>query len=239
MSLVILFVKAPVYGHVKTRLAATVGNTMALSLYRLFVETTLSRLSFFSPLHIAYTPAPREALIKPWLRGVHTCSPQKGDDLGARMHHALRQAFANGHRTAIIIGGDIPDLPVERVRDAFHALKSHDAVFVPTSDGGYCLVGARKGALLAPLLEKMTWSHPKVMEKTLERARVHKIRVKCLSPWHDIDTVKDLKAFLKRHGSRPDLPALYGEATHRINGGGDFFPGDAHGCGDGGQGSHP
>lgn len=239
MPLVILFVKAPEYGCVKTRLATAVGNEMALSLYKHFVETTLARLEPFGPLRIDYTPEKKGGLIKPWLTGPHEMRAQKGEDLGKRMRHALTRAFADGHSKAVLVGGDIPDLPVSLIHKAFQALESSDTVFVPVSDGGYCLVGARKDALLAPIFEGMRWSHSQVMAETIKRAKAHKISYQLLSGWHDIDTPEDFLAFVKRTEHTPEFPSIYTKAARLISGGGGCLHVDAHGHADEGEAPCP
>jgi len=239
MPLVILFVKAPEYGRVKTRLATAVGKKMALSLYRLFVETTLARLAPFAPLRIEYTPEKKEGLIKHWLTGPHEMRSQKGMNLGIRMKNALARAFADGHSKAVIVGGDIPDLPVHLIREAFEALESSDTVFVPVSDGGYCLVGARKGALFTPMFEGMQWSHSQVMTETIKRAKAHKISVRLLPEWHDIDTPDDFLAFVKRNEHTPEFPSIYAKAARLISDGGGCPHVDARGHADAGEAPCP
>ena len=239
MPLVILLIKAPEPGRVKTRLATVVGSDMALSLYRQFVETTLARLEPFGPLRIAYTPEDKKALLSTWLPDGHELCAQRGEDLGKRMEHALSDAFSDGHTKAVIMGGDIPDLPVRLIHEAFQALETSDTVFVPVSDGGYCLVGARKGALLAPVFEGMRWSHPAVMAETVKRAKAHDISLRLLDGWHDIDSPDDLLAFVKRHENKPDFPSLYREAARLISDGGGCLHGDAHGRADADEVPHP
>ncbi|BCS98890.1 hypothetical protein DSLASN_45220 [Desulfoluna limicola] len=239
MPLLILFVKVPEYGRVKTRLATAVGQEMALALYKHFVETTLARLAPFTPLRIEYTPEKKEGFLGPWLTGPHEVQSQKGEDLGKRMSHALTRAFEDGHRKAVIVGGDAPDLPVRLVHEAFEALESSDTVFVPVSDGGYCLVGARKGALFAPMFEGMRWSHSHVMEETVKRAKAHKISVRLLSGWHDIDTPEDFLAFVKRNEHTPEFPSLYTKAARLISDGGGWPHVDEHGHADAGEAPCP
>ncbi len=239
MPLVILFLKAPEKGRVKTRLASGVGTDMALDLYRLFVETTLARLAPIAPVRIAYTPTEKRGLFTDWLKNSHDMRPQKGRDLGARMHHCIRQAFADGHTRVILMGGDIPDLPISRIHDAFEVLKRDGTVFVPTLDGGYCLVGARKGTRLAPIFEKMRWSHEGVMADTLQRGDAHGIGIRLLQPWQDIDRPDDLLAFVSRHDANADLPRLYREAARRINDGGHSPHDGAHGHAGEDEAHHP
>jgi len=239
MPLIILFIKAPEHGRVKTRLAAYLGKTMALALYRRFVETTLARLAPLGTVRIAYTPEKTKILMDAWLPGHHEMRPQKGEDLGKRMEHALAEAFSDGHDKAVIIGGDIPDLPLKLIHEAFRKLATHDMVFVPVSDGGYCLVGARKGALLAPVFDKMQWSCSTVTKETTKRATAHGISFHLLDGWHDIDTPDDFLAFVRRHKNPANVPRLYRDAARLLSDGEGCPRGDAHGRGDAGEAPRP
>ncbi|WP_300670381.1 TIGR04282 family arsenosugar biosynthesis glycosyltransferase [Desulfoluna sp.] len=239
MPLVILFIKAPEYGRVKTRLVPAFGKAMTLSLYRCFVETTLARLDAFAPLRIAYSPEKKKNVIKEWLSESHEMRPQRGGDVGKRMENALTDAFSEGHAKAVIIGGDIPDLPVGLIDEAFQALTTFDTVFVPVSDGGYCLVGARKGALLTPLFEGMRWSHHSVMAETIKRAKAHNISLRCLAGWQDIDTPDDFLAFARRQESRDDCPALFRKAARILSDNEDYPRDDAHEHADADEAPHP
>ncbi|VFQ45824.1 TIGR04282 family arsenosugar biosynthesis glycosyltransferase [Desulfoluna butyratoxydans] len=216
MPLIILFVKAPELGKVKTRLATRLGHATALALYRRFVETTLERLAPLGPIRIAYTPKSKKPLMEDWFPGHPDMRPQRGADLGERMKNALTEAFDDGHHRAVIIGGDIPDLPTNRIREAFHALEGHQMVLVPVSDGGYCLVGARKETLLAPVFDTMRWSCDTVTAETLKRAEAHGISLKRLDGWHDIDTADDFLAFVRRHEETDGVPALYRDAVRLL-----------------------
>ncbi len=65
-----------------------------------------------------------------------------------------------------------------------------DAVFVPTHDGGYALVGLRRPA--PSLFDHMTWSTPTVMAHTRQRLSAAGLRHRELPPVADIDEPADL-----------------------------------------------
>jgi rSAM/selenodomain-associated transferase 1 len=118
--------------------------------------------------------------------------PQAGSDLGARMENAFSRAFGLGYRQVVIIGTDSPDLPRHHLLEAFQTLEgSRDlAVFGPTEDGGYCLLGLTSphGAPFAGI----PWSTPEVLETSLQKCREAGLPSELLPPWYDIDTVADL-----------------------------------------------
>jgi glycosyltransferase A (GT-A) superfamily protein (DUF2064 family) len=93
----------------------------------------------------------------------------------------------------VIIGSDIPTLPLSHLSQAFALLADAetDVVLGPSSDGGYYLVGAR--TVFPELFENITWSTSSVLHETLTQARQHNIRVQLLPPWYDVDTGEDLQ----------------------------------------------
>ncbi|NJN05854.1 MAG: hypothetical protein HC814_05040 [Rhodobacteraceae bacterium] len=64
----IIFVKAPRLGTVKTRLAAEIGAPAALDAYQRLVATVLESLKDFPGIQLSFTPDDSAAGIAPWLR---------------------------------------------------------------------------------------------------------------------------------------------------------------------------
>lgn len=192
-DVLIVFVKAPRAGEVKTRLAAALGGPHARELYRLLAEEEIrrtrpapgeyDRLFFFAP------PDAR-AEVEGWLPG-ETCLPQEGADLGARMASAFDAAFARGARRAAIVGTDAPSVSRELVNEALLALADHDMVLGPARDGGYYLMALDRRRPL--LFQGIPWSTPGVLAATVERAQVLGLRLSVLEPHSDIDTLEDLR----------------------------------------------
>ena len=229
MSLLILFLKAPLKGQVKTRLAKSLGPYKALAIYRACIKVSARRFSDLAHLWVAYTP---EGSLQLFLPLLPSPSPlfvlQQGEHLGKRMKNAFAHAFDQGHSKVLLVGGDVPDLPAPLIQEAFCALDQSDAVFVPTKDGGYCLVGASPSTDLSALFNTHTWSHSGVMAETLERARLNKMGIQMLSFWEDLDTLETCKAFVHRQKNVPE----YAELCQLIKGDGDGLRDDAHGCAD-------
>jgi hypothetical protein len=197
---ILCFVKAPVKGAVKSRLARAVGEDAALALYRCFVSDTLATLGkAASRLVICYHPADRRHDVESWLGASRSYMPQEGRDLGERMRNAFARAFSYGHEKAILIGSDIPDLPLAVIEEAFAALTVHDATIGPAADGGYYLIGFRSDTFLTDAFSGITWSTRAVFKETIEILRLRGRRVHVLRAWRDVDTIHDLKDLLEKN----------------------------------------
>jgi rSAM/selenodomain-associated transferase 1 len=197
---ILLFLRAPERGLVKTRLAASLGNDTALSLYRHFVEDILAMLSRTGfPVILWGHPEARLDRIASWLGPELPLRPQAGEDLGRKMANAFSEAFADGFDKVVLVGSDIPDLPPRIIRDAFSALDQAGAAIGPAADGGYYLVAFRKSAFLPEAFENISWSTEQVLPQTLARFQKGGMPVRLLEQWQDIDTIEDLKALSARH----------------------------------------
>ncbi len=181
---IIIFVRAPRPGFVKTRLAAAIGNEAACTAYCQLTEVVLSNLASLPHLEIRFTPDDAKNKIEPWLREGWSTHPQGEGDLGERMH----RAFAEARGPAIIIGSDCPEVMLHDIQAATDALKTHDAIIGPASDGGYWLIGLN--APCPGLFEKIEWSTDTVLQTTLEKADATGISVKLLRELTDVDDWK-------------------------------------------------
>ena len=196
---VLVFVRAPRLGQVKTRLARSLGEPAALALYRGFVADLLDSLrQCGQPLIGCCTPAAACDAVAAWMAPLAAVYPQTGADLGARMAGAFGRAFGDGFRRVLLVGSDLPDLPATVVETAFAALADHPAVIGPTLDGGYYLIGFRPDTFLPAVFEAIPWGTPRVLAETLAALRRHGLEVHRLPVWRDIDDLDDLLAFARR-----------------------------------------
>ena len=185
--LIIVFLKAPRPGFVKTRLAKTLGPKAACRAYTRMTAAVLDRLSNFSNVQLRFTPDDAEAEIAHLLRPGWQSFPQGAGSLGERMDHAFRDA--NG--PALLIGTDCPDLNASDIREATAALSTHPVILGPARDGGYWLIGLQ--APCPPLFQGISWSTSSVFHDTLRIAQqsgqsVHQLRT--LTDIDDEDTWK-------------------------------------------------
>ena len=191
---VLIFVRAPEPGRVKTRLAAEIGARAALRVYRRLAEHAVAEaraLGADVALRIHFTPADAGEAVRAWLRDDGAAYlPQAEADLGGRMRAAFEAAFAEGHRRVVIIGSDLPGLTAELLRAGFAGLDRHPVVLGPANDGGYYLLGLRR--MIPEILHGIPWSTGEVFERTIERLRVLGITPARLPALGDVDVAADL-----------------------------------------------
>jgi rSAM/selenodomain-associated transferase 1 len=197
----IVFVKAPRHGAVKTRLAKTLGASAALDIYNNLVRSVLGTFSEHRQLEVCYSPDDALDEIKPWLRPNWTARPQGPGDLGQKMFRSFCYAFGHGTRKAIIIGSDCPELTTQDIQQAAASLDHHDLVLGPSEDGGYWLIGLKKTQ--SELFQNMPWSTYKVLDETIRRATALKLRIYALRVLRDIDTADDWNDYRARTAPEP------------------------------------
>jgi rSAM/selenodomain-associated transferase 1 len=190
----IVFLKAPRPGAVKTRLAEALGTEAACAAYRQLVQTLLKRVAALPSVELCFTPDDAAVEIKPWTQPTWSLTPQGDGDLGRRLQRASNRAFASGAQRAVIIGSDCPEVSVADIEAAWSALRTHDVVLGPATDGGYWLVGLR--AAQPDLFTDIAWSTNAVLRETLDRARAAGLSVHLLRELSDVDTQADWQQFL-------------------------------------------
>jgi rSAM/selenodomain-associated transferase 1 len=196
---VLMFVKSPDAGLVKTRLSCDIDEKAVLSLYRNFgldLLETLRRGKY--AFKIIFTPSEAEEKISGWLGKDVSYEPQRGNDLGERMKNAFSNAFLEGFTRVLLIGSDSPDLPDIILHDAF-GLDSHDAVIGPAFDGGYYLIGFKNSTFLPEIFAEISWSTDTVFARTMEIFKKNRYRVSLLPKWRDVDSIEDLRALAERN----------------------------------------
>jgi hypothetical protein len=198
------FVKNPVPGEVKTRLARRIGNEKAARLYRLMAEDGLAAIDASRiPSEIHYSPKEDGKVIAAWLGAGRRYVPQSGGGLGARMEHAFRHAFRFGAARALLAGSDIPGLRPDHLNSALGALSEHDAVLAPAGDGGYTLIGFTDAGFKPEAFSGIEWGGPDVLDDTLQALNGTGASWSLLPELPDLDDFDDLSSFYKRGVSRP------------------------------------
>ena len=199
----VVFAKAPIPGQVKTRLCPPLTPDEAATIHGSFVLDALERTrtavsTFKLPVdrYLACAPSSTLAFFKIMEeRQAVRLLDQQGDDLGARMSGACDTLFARGYRRVVIVGTDVPSLPIVRYRQAFELLAQHDLVLGPALDGGYYLIGLKTP--VPDLFHHIPWSTDRVLQLTKEKAATLGLKIGCLSDWRDVDTIDDLKMLIE------------------------------------------
>ncbi|MBT7834404.1 MAG: glycosyltransferase [Rhodospirillaceae bacterium] len=202
----ILFLKAPRLGAVKTRLGASIGSLAAWRFYNAMLTRLWRRFAQEQRWRTVLAVSPDQGAAR-WPPGLARQAQGRGE-LGRRMARAMMA----GNGPVVLVGGDIPDLSARHIAQAMQALKHADAVFGPADDGGFWLVGLRRGQWAARLFHGVRWSSPQTLTDTLANlpATARVVQLETLS---DVDTRDDYRAYLRR----PSSHAPAGGASSRLN----------------------
>jgi len=190
---VIVFLKAPEKGRVKTRLSNSLDKGFVLELYKAFVKDTLDAVVPLGRPIVFFWPKNKKKAVTEWLGDDILSFPQQGVDLGQRMAHAFKTVFDAGYDRAVLIGTDIPQLNSDILTRAFENLESAPAVIGPSKDGGYYLIGFQKQTFSSRVFEGIDWSTPHVLEQTQAVMDTNNISFSRVETLNDIDTIADLK----------------------------------------------
>ena len=190
----LVFVKAPRPGAVKTRLAQTIGAVPACAAYRKIVATLLNHLRTLEAVELCFTPDDAMAEIQPWLKKGWQAAPQGDGDLGLRLNSAFERAFAAGAQRVLVIGSDCPMVTARLLREAWAELRSHDVVLGPASDGGYWVIGLRQAH--SEIFHDIPWSTENVFGESLKRIHRAGLSIQVLRELSDVDTEADWRSFL-------------------------------------------
>ena len=188
--LLLILTKNPEAGHVKTRLAQTIGDDKALEIYEILRRHTAcvaeqveaDRMVFFSRF------IPTSDL---FITDNFTALMQEGDDLGERMLHAIKSGFGYGYHHVVLIGTDCYELKPAILEEAFSALERSDAVLGSATDGGFYLIGMNRA--IPELFVDRQWSTPEVLQTSIAILQQLDIGYELLTELSDIDTFDDLK----------------------------------------------
>ncbi|EMJ92812.1 TIGR04282 family arsenosugar biosynthesis glycosyltransferase [Leptospira alstonii] len=194
MNTLILFLKNPISGRVKTRLARTLGDKAALNVYEQLIEITRKQVNPLNiPIRLYFDSIP-DSISSPWGNQV-SFHLQTGENLGIKMCRAFSETFSGGAEKTVIIGSDCPDLKTEHIQEAFSALDRSDAVVGPAADGGYYLLGMKSH--FPEVFYGIPWSTDLVFELTLEKLQLSRKNVRILPELNDIDEASDLEPYLR------------------------------------------
>lgn len=191
----IIFQKNAIRGKVKTRIAATAGEDLALEIYDWLTSLThqaakeikVDKFLFYSDFIPESSAADHPE---------YHLAVQSGENLGERMCNAFRSLFSKGYSNVVIIGTDCPELQVSDLNSAFLALSHSDLVIGPATDGGYYLLGMSR--FNPELFVEIPWSTPRVLELTLDAADVARMDYEFLKIRSDVDTFEDWQSFSVR-----------------------------------------
>lgn len=191
---IIVFVKNPRLGYVKTRLAIDIGDQKALEIYMKLTEHTKTVLSELSGVdrYVFYSDYIDDS--DGWSSHQFVKGIQHNGDLGDRIKSAFYQVFQS-NKKSIIIGSDCAQLTAAHIEKAILSLEQHNVVIGPSLDGGYYLLGMDSNYSF--LFESIEWSTDSVFEETQKKALENNLTVGIIETLSDIDYLEDWEKYGK------------------------------------------
>lgn len=201
MPTLLVLLKYPSPGQVKTRLAESIGTELAAALYRDWIGSVLK---IVQPLRkqfrvVGYFDGAFRSDFQSWESMAGKWWPQPAGGLGDKLEAGFARAFLDDQLVAAI-GTDCLDLDAALIRRAFVLLESHDVVFGPALDGGYYLVGTRRN--LPSFFAGVSWSSHCTLQSHRAVCRQNGWSVAMLPTLRDIDTWEDWQAHCHDRGER-------------------------------------
>ena len=198
----VIFAKAPIPGEVKTRLCPPLTTDEAATLHGSFVLDMLERtklavakLQLPFDRYLACAPSSELVFFKIMeeRQGVRLLD-QVGEDMGQRMHRTFVDLFAKDYTQVILVGTDVPTLPLSVYQETFSMLGRSDVVLGPALDGGYYLIGLKQPT--EQLFTEVPWSTDQVLAVTQQHAKTLGLSVGLTTAWRDVDTIADLQLLI-------------------------------------------
>ena len=191
-SALIIFVRNPVEGQVKTRIGKEKGNAFALKMYtRLLQHTHNITCDLPVDVFVFYADFLNDNDL--WNVPPYYKHLQTGIDLGERMLNAFAHVFERGYSNVVIIGSDCYELTSQIIMQAFSQLQSHDTVIGPSEDGGYYLIGMKQ--LLPSVFSNKLWSTATVARHTIADIELLSLSLYTLPVLSDVDTAFDCERY--------------------------------------------
>ncbi len=183
----IVFVRNPVLGKVKTRIAATAGEEKALAVYKILLQHTREITELLQVKKIVFYA---DEINENDVWNGYEKRKQYGQDLGERMKNAFELVLESGFEKIVIIGSDCFELTTAAIAEAFLKLNNHEIIIGPASDGGYYLLGMQSP--LKDLFRHKIWSSNTVVTDTLKEISEKNLSCHLLQLLNDVDEEKDI-----------------------------------------------
>jgi len=182
----VIMVKDPIAGHVKTRLGRDIGTMAATKFYRHTLCNVTSRLAVDPRWQTFLSVAPAHAIHSRMLPKLTRIAQPEGN-IGQRMQSIFNWAAPG---PIVVIGTDIPEAEPSHIARAFRTLGGSDVVFGPASDGGFWLIGMRRCPRKINAFERVRWSTCHTLSDCLTGLRAHRIAL--VDELSDADEASDM-----------------------------------------------
>ena len=207
-DILVIFIKWPESGMVKTRIGRVLGHDKAAKLYRYMVSRVIENLSplLTKGMKVCwyFDSISKTREVKNWIKtetyalNINDLSNQifcyqVGSDLGEKLQFVFNKYFSEGFHRVLAIGSDCITISDKIILEAFESIEGrNELVFGPCSDGGYYLVGMNdfRASLV---FDGVPWSTDHVLETSLIIAQKNQLGVTLLEELNDLDSPQDLE----------------------------------------------
>tara|TARA_B100000795_G_scaffold229836_1_gene187040 strand:- start:886 stop:1485 length:600 start_codon:yes stop_codon:yes gene_type:complete len=194
MRAIIIFVKNPELGKVKSRLANSIGEEGALKVYKYLLEFThrIIKNTNADQLFLFHN----EKIIEANKWSILNCENkvQISGSLGEKMKNSFEFVFSKGFDNVVILGSDCLEITSKIINEGFSKLENTNVVIGPAKDGGYYLLGLNK--VIPSLFKNMPWSASDLLVETIKKITKEKLNYKLLPVLSDVDYLEDLEGKL-------------------------------------------
>ncbi len=188
-----IFIKNPILGSAKTRIAKDSSDRNALDIYQQLLSITKNiTQNVDCKKYLFYNQF--IDLNDDWSENHFHKKLQRGEDLGEKMFQAIKLLSTEGNSKILLIGSDCPYISPNLINKAFRILEERDFVLGPTYDGGYYLIGMKKP--FKSVFSEIEWSQETVFQRTIQRINSIGKTFELLTTLQDIDHLEDWENYL-------------------------------------------
>lgn len=207
-NLLIVFVKNPVVGQVKTRLAKLVGDFTAFKIYLdLLFRTHNAIKDICCDKAVFYSNFIDNDDL--WENDSFLKSRQYGNQVNERLLHAFQFALNSGYKKVLVVFSDIVGLKKEILSEAMDKLDYKDVVLGPSSDGGYYLIGMK--SIQPDFFSNIAWYTPQVLAQTISKCQNKALKYSMTKVLTDLNTIENLDLLDITDRSRYKMMILNGQ----------------------------
>ena len=177
MKAVIVFVKNPVLGKVKTRLAKSIGEEAALKVYKYLLHFTKDLMGTAKVDKLFLYHHEEIIDINKWY-----------------ILNAFNYVFSKGFKSIVVLGSDCLEITSDILNKSFLELEICNSVIGPAKDGGYYLLGLNN--MIPEIFKDMPWSKSNLLLETVKKLELKEINYKLLPILSDVDYLEDIEGKL-------------------------------------------
>jgi len=187
----IIFVRNPVPGTVKTDIAQAIGDEKAVQVHSALLTHTAEVVrAFVQSGDVSAAVYYGDFVNDQDLWDGFEKKLQQGSNLGERMQQAFRERFDAGAERVVVISPNCLELTPEHLKDAYHTLRDGDVVIGPATNGTYYLLGMRK--LFTCLFENKPWGQATLLQETVQELELEAITYGRLTTLSDVKEWEDV-----------------------------------------------